>query len=556
MKAPLKPDDESDANNEDASVSSSRSDATESAAPPNKGKKRKLVALPFGSCVNVSERYEKLARIGHGSYGIVYKARDRQVSARGEEYVAIKRCIPHHESSDGFPVTALREIHTLRLLCSGPGHPNIVKFHNVAVSRSAVFLVFEYCTHDLGQVLDYYYNEYQCSPFFLSSDKQDRFRFFRGSGKGNQNRIHRGAAIVKTLMYQLLSAVDFMHARHILHRDLKMSNLLYHKGQLKVADFGLSRLFSASTAPRSSIMSADSTKMPSSQFAPQSVQLTPQVASLWYRAPEILFYNAHISHKAEATRKSKGPNVENSSDLYEQESKGQTTSTKLGGPSPLGYSFTMDTYAVGCIMGEFLTGTPLIGGQNEMDQIQKMIETFGTPPQVRESVVGDIPGSRSNSWLSDFTQYSFILDGTITLPGSAPKHRDSAIGKMSTQVELLLKRFGDGTSNSDRSTNYQKDGDQSQLGFAGIQLLSSLLRYEPRKRWTAAQALSSAYFTELPQMLPVCDMPEFPPLKKHAHVDSGDSNNGPVALPPRRPATGDDETIPRRPLEKDHPFAS
>ena len=86
----------------------------------------------------MSDRYEKLGRrLGHGTYGIVYQAKDLQTG----QLVALKRCIPHHEASDGFPITTLREIQSLRI-CRG--HPHIVQLENVAVSRSGVFLVFEY----------------------------------------------------------------------------------------------------------------------------------------------------------------------------------------------------------------------------------------------------------------------------------------------------------------------------------------------------------------------------------------------------------------------------
>ena len=83
----------------------------------------------YGNCVSVGDRYEKLGRLGEGTYGIVYKARDRETNNK----VALKRCIPHHEASDGFPVTTLREIQSLRL-CAG--HPHIVRLEEVAVSRS------------------------------------------------------------------------------------------------------------------------------------------------------------------------------------------------------------------------------------------------------------------------------------------------------------------------------------------------------------------------------------------------------------------------------------
>ena len=104
---------------------------------PDMGQVPHSDATVYGQCVSVGDRYEKLGRLGEGTYGIVYKARDRQTQAT----VALKRCIPHHEASDGFPVTTLREIQSLRL-CQG--HPNIVQLEEIAVSRKGVFLVFEY----------------------------------------------------------------------------------------------------------------------------------------------------------------------------------------------------------------------------------------------------------------------------------------------------------------------------------------------------------------------------------------------------------------------------
>jgi cell division cycle 2-like protein len=49
---------------------------------------------------------------------------------------------------------------------------------------------------------------------------------------------------IKQLMVQLLSAVDHMHSKWYIHRDLKTSNLLYsNKGVLRVCDFGLARKY-------------------------------------------------------------------------------------------------------------------------------------------------------------------------------------------------------------------------------------------------------------------------------------------------------------------------
>lgn len=69
---------------------------------------------------------------------------------------------------------------------------------------------------------------------------------------------------VKNLTKQLLEGVEYIHRNNIIHRDIKMSNLLYNsKGQLKLADFGMARHFSHRP-------------------------LTPDVVTVWYRPPEIL----------------------------------------------------------------------------------------------------------------------------------------------------------------------------------------------------------------------------------------------------------------------------
>lgn len=74
---------------------------------------------------------------------------------------------------------------------------------------------------------------------------------------------------VKTYMLQLLKGLSAMHQKGILHRDLKAANLLVSKrGVLKIADFGLSRL--------------------SAKLGEAGGVLTPQVCTLWYRAPELL----------------------------------------------------------------------------------------------------------------------------------------------------------------------------------------------------------------------------------------------------------------------------
>ena len=59
----------------------------------------------YGACRDVN-RYEKLNRIGQGTYGTVYRGRDKV----NQKIVALKRVILHNEKNDGFPTTSVREV--------------------------------------------------------------------------------------------------------------------------------------------------------------------------------------------------------------------------------------------------------------------------------------------------------------------------------------------------------------------------------------------------------------------------------------------------------------
>ena len=192
----------------------------------------KPVSIPqheiHGACRSVSE-FEKLNRIGEGTYGVVYRARD----LKSGEIVALKKIRMEHER-EGMPVCSVREIGLLSQL----KHKNIVELLDVVVGRDldSMFLVMRYCEQDLASLIDHIK-----APFTESQ--------------------------VKCIMLQLLEGVEYMHRNYVLHRDLKVSNLLLtDKGCLKIADFGLARLVGEPPKP-----------------------LTPKVVTLWYRAPELLF---------------------------------------------------------------------------------------------------------------------------------------------------------------------------------------------------------------------------------------------------------------------------
>ncbi|CAG8720342.1 16830_t:CDS:2 [Gigaspora margarita] len=166
------------------------------------------------------DNYEKLNRIEEGAYGVVFRARDKATG----EIVALKK-LKLDKEKNGFPITSLREVHTLLLA----KHPNIVNVREIVVGDA----LKQY--HDLKSLM-----EDMQSPFLQSE--------------------------VKTIMLQLLSAVAMLHDNWIIHRDLKTSNLLLNnRGQIKVADFGLARKYGSPLGP-----------------------MTELVVTLWYRAPELL----------------------------------------------------------------------------------------------------------------------------------------------------------------------------------------------------------------------------------------------------------------------------
>ncbi|XP_067008847.1 cyclin-dependent kinase 11B isoform X2 [Anabrus simplex] len=187
------------------------------------------------------EEFQCLNKIEEGSFGVVYRARDK----RTQEVVALKK-LKMAKEKEGFPITALREINTLLK----SQHPNIVTVREIVVGSNMdqIFIVMDFVEQDLNALM-------------------------RSMKKRNQMFLQ---SEVKCLMQQLLLAVAHLHDNWILHRDLKTSNLLLDdRGVLKVGDFGLAREYGSPLKP-----------------------YTPLVVTLWYRSPELLLtskvYSTHV----------------------------------------------------------------------------------------------------------------------------------------------------------------------------------------------------------------------------------------------------------------------
>jgi len=183
------------------------------------------------------ENFQRIEKIGEGTYGVVYKATDRLTN----QFVALKK-IGLESETEGVPSTAIREIALLKEL----DHPAIVQLMDVVHSDDQkLYLVFEYLDKDLKKLMD------------------DHSTVIKSQGGRN---LGLPEPVVRSYLRQLLEGIAYCHQHRVLHRDLKPQNLLVNsRGEIKLADFGLARAFGVPVRT-----------------------YTHEVVTLWYRPPEIL----------------------------------------------------------------------------------------------------------------------------------------------------------------------------------------------------------------------------------------------------------------------------
>ncbi len=248
-------------------------------------------------------------RLGSGTYGTVhlYETLTNDKN-KAKKQVAVKRFKAEYMIEDGPESSLLREV---SLLKQCQGNPFIVELFDVFIEPMSngekarmcsdksplnchywAFVVMEKLHKPLSSHLYSVYAEKSSSDGVITLVDITRWAF------------------------QLFSALEFLHKRGIIHRDVKPENLLLDDAcqNIKLADFGLGRRLYVPTQ-----------------------HLSEKCCTLWYRPPELLL----------------GSRI---------------------------YAMPVDMWSAGCVIAEIASeGNPTFCGSCEFDQLIKIFQLFGTP---------------------------------------------------------------------------------------------------------------------------------------------------------------------------------
>jgi cyclin-dependent kinase 8/11 len=209
----------------------------------------------------------------------------------------------------GISQSAIREMS----LCSELYHLHIVRTVEIILDDKCIFIVFEFAEHDLLQII-----QHHTQP----------------------SRHHIPARRIKSIMFQLLQGLIYLHSNWVMHRDLKPANIMVSRaGQVKIGDLGLARLF---RQPLNTLFTGDKV-----------------VVTIWYRAPELLLGSRH-------------------------------------------YTPAIDLWAVGCIFAELLSLRPIFKGEEakidnkklvpfQRNQMAKIVEIVGFPNKEKWPLLTSMP---------------------------------------------------------------------------------------------------------------------------------------------------------------------
>ena len=226
-------------------------------------------------CESKRDRVEDLfefegCKVGRGTYGHVFKAK-RKAGSDSKEY-ALKKI-----EGTIVSLSACREISVLKEL----KNPNLINLQRVFLSpppHEGIWLLLDYAEYDLWHIIKHHMMK-----------------------KKKREPVIIPKAMVKSLLFQILDGIHYLHANWVLHRDLKPANILVmgegpERGRVKIADLGFARHFCSPLKPLADV--------------------DPVVCTFWYRAPELLLGARH-------------------------------------------YTKAIDIWAIGCIFAELVTSEPI-----------------------------------------------------------------------------------------------------------------------------------------------------------------------------------------------------
>ena len=199
-------------------------------------------------------QYELTERVGSGSYGVIYNAKDTLGEAGS---VAIKCSFDEDEKESSLSLQMKRELSAFECL-NVPGHENVLRSlnHIIREDQRITFIVMPY--YPAGDLYDYL-------PTLQAMKTKPRMQ---------QVQVWTG---------QLVRALEYMHGKGLCHRDFKSGNILVDKDQnrLIVCDFGLSRT-NAKDAKGENICGSPATDMDGKFFSSRRVFTVP------YRCPRFI----------------------------------------------------------------------------------------------------------------------------------------------------------------------------------------------------------------------------------------------------------------------------